>query len=190
MVPVGILLAAGRGSRFDPTGIRNKLLQPLPDGQALAVASARALLAVLPKVVAVVPPDAGTLARELRGLGCDILECGDAAQGMGHSLAAGIAATAQAPGWLVALADMPFVQASTIARLSQCLDEGQGIVAPVYQGRRGHPVGFHARYRSDLLALRGDQGARALLKAEEVFLVDVDDAGVLRDIDTPMDLAE
>lgn len=53
MTPVGILLAAGRGRRFDPSGTRNKLLQPLPNGEPVAVASARALLAVLPKVIAV-----------------------------------------------------------------------------------------------------------------------------------------
>lgn len=60
MHPVGILLAAGRGRRFDPSGERNKLLQALPGGEPVVVASAHALLAVLPRVIAVVPPIALT----------------------------------------------------------------------------------------------------------------------------------
>ena len=62
---VGILLAAGRGSRFDPSGVHNKLLQPLANGEALAVASAKKLLAVLPRVVAVLRPGEAQLAAAL-----------------------------------------------------------------------------------------------------------------------------
>ena len=88
MPPVGILLAAGRGRRFDPTGSRNKLLEPLPSfgGEPVVAASARALLAVLPKVIAVVAPGDDAVAQLLRALGCDVTVCADADQGMAHSL--------------------------------------------------------------------------------------------------------
>ena len=66
MAPVGILLAAGRGRRFDPSGHRNKLLQPLAGGDAVVVASARALLAVVPNVIAVVRAEDGGVAQALR----------------------------------------------------------------------------------------------------------------------------
>ena len=188
--PVGILLAAGRGSRFDPTGQRNKLLQVLPDGRPVALASAQALLAVLPRVLAVVPDASPELAFTLQSAGCEVLACPDARLGMGHTLAAGVAATADAGGWIVALADMPFVQPSTIQRLVQALEQGERIVAPAWQGQRGHPVGFSAHYCGALLALRGDEGARALLRSDPPLLLEVGDPGVVRDIDTPIDLPE
>ena len=86
MALTGILLAAGRGRRFDPDGVRNKLLQTLPDGEPVVVASARRLLACLPRVVAVVAPDDGGVAELLRGLGCDVTVCLDADSDMGASL--------------------------------------------------------------------------------------------------------
>ncbi|GAB7539203.1 hypothetical protein BGC_54270 [Burkholderia sp. 3C] len=63
------------------------------------------------------------------------------------------------------------------------------IAAPWFDGQRGHPVGFAAVHRDALAALDGDAGARALLVAHEVARVEVDDPGVLRDVDTRDDLA-
>ena len=183
----GILLAAGRGRRFDPTGVRNKLLAQA-GGEALAVASARALLAVLPRVVAVVRPDDGGVAHALRALGCDVTVCADAERGMAASLVHALRHAASADGWIIALADMPYVQPATVAALAAALEGGAGIAAPVLDGRRGNPVGFAARHLDALLALGGDQGARALLKAHPVTEVAVLDAGILRDIDTAADL--
>ncbi len=86
---VGVLLAAGRGSRFDPDGTVNKLLAALPDGTPVAVQAARHLRAVLDDVVAVVPA-AGTHGAEVERLaallaeaGCEVLRCTRAARGMG-----------------------------------------------------------------------------------------------------------
>jgi molybdenum cofactor cytidylyltransferase len=117
--------------------------------------------------------------------------CKNAADGMGTSLAAGIKATADADGWVIALADMPFIRPETIRLIAKGIVEGAAIAAPSYQGERGHPVGFARRFRDDLLALNGDEGARQLLKAHPdwITLFEVDDPGVLRDIDTPGDLS-
>jgi molybdenum cofactor cytidylyltransferase len=86
---------------------------------------------------------------------------------------------------------MPWVRRESIIAVLDQLAAGAAIAAPLLHGRRGHPVGFSARYRSELLALRGDTGARALLaaKAHHIVTVAVDDPGVLRDVDTPADLA-
>ncbi|HTH59024.1 MAG TPA: nucleotidyltransferase family protein [Paraburkholderia sp.] len=184
----GVLLAAGTGSRFDPDGLRNKLLAPLPDGVAVAQASAHRLLLVVPKVVAVLRPGAEMLARVLNDAGCDVIFAADAERGMGASLAAGVAAAADAESWIVALADMPRIAPDTIGAVAHAVDEGASLVAPYYQGRRGHPVGFGAEHRAALLALDGDAGARALFSSHAVTRIDVDDPGVLRDIDTPADL--
>ncbi len=188
----GILLAAGRGRRFDPAGVRNKLLQRLPGGDFVVVASARTLLAVLPRVVAVVPPRDGGVADALRALGCTVTVCADADSGMGLSLAHAIRHAplpAQgAGGWLVALGDMPFVAEATLQALAQAIDDGAGIAAPLFDGRRGNPVAFSAVHHDALLALDGDQGARRLLASSPVTTIAVPDPGILRDIDTQGDL--
>ncbi|KQQ93580.1 NTP transferase domain-containing protein [Massilia sp. Leaf139] len=186
----GILLAAGRGRRFDPRGTRNKLLQPLPSGELVVAASARNLFAVLPRVIAVVPPEDGGVAAALRALGCEVTLCADADSGMAASLVHAIGCSLpQAAAWLVALGDMPYVAPSTLHALLAALEEGADIAAPVFDGRRGNPVAFGLRHLPALLALEGEYGARALLKSAPVTEVAVDDPGILRDIDTPADLA-
>lgn len=185
----GILLAAGRGRRFDPLGERNKLLQLLPDGEPVVAASARHLLAVLPRVIAVVPPEDGGVADLLRGLGVEVTLCPEADSGMAASLVHAIRhSLPAADGWLVALGDMPFVSPATMGALLAALADGAGIAAPVRLGRRGNPVAFGAAHLPALLALEGEHGARALLKSMPVREVEVDDPGIFRDIDTPADL--
>lgn len=183
-----LLLAAGRGTRFDPAGVQNKLLAPLPDGTPVACAAAHALLATMPNVIAIVRPGAEALAQALNDTGCNVFFSTDAERGMGASLAAGVRATADAEGWIVALADMPWIAPSTIEALARRVDAGASIVAPVFRGRRGHPVGFGAMHRAALSALDGDIGARRLLEANDVAAVEVDDAGILADVDTHADL--
>nr|WP_221290490.1 nucleotidyltransferase family protein [Massilia aurea] len=186
------MLAAGRGRRFDPAGVQNKLLQRLPGGDFVVVASARRLLAVLPHVVAVVPPHDGGVADALRALGCTVTVCADADSGMGLSLAHAIRhaplETHGASGWLVALGDMPFVAEATLQALVRAIGDGAGIAAPLFDGRRGNPVAFGAIHHAALLALDGDQGARRLLASSPVTTIAVPDPGILRDIDTQGDL--
>lgn len=192
MALTGILLAAGRGRRFDPAGKQNKLLQRLPGGELVVAASARKLLAVCPRVVAVVPPDDGGVADVLGQHGCEVTVCPEADNGMGLSLAHAIrhCLIGQPPGqgWLVALGDMPFVEPSTLHALARAIGEGAAIAAPLLDGRRGNPVAFGATHRDALLALDGDQGARRLLTSSTVTTIAVSDPGILRDIDSPSDL--
>lgn len=86
-------------------------------------------------------------------------------------------------------ADMPFIQPQTIASIVAA--SGQHVLAaPVYIGRRGHPVWFGRQYGPELRALTGDLGARSVLKthAAQLYLCPVADAGCVRDIDRPEDL--
>lgn len=186
---VGILLAAGRGRRFDPTGAANKLLQALPGGEPVVFASAHKLLAVLPRVIAVTGPHDFRVAELLRAAGCEVTVCAQADAGMGETLAHAVRHSfPQAGTWLVALGDMPHVQASTIAALASAIESGAAIAAPYSGGRRGNPVAFGAEHRDALLALAGDEGARAIVRSNEVTEVQVSDPGIFRDIDTPDDL--
>lgn len=187
----GILLAAGRGRRFDPAGLRNKLLQPLADGEAVVAASARKLLAAVPRVVAVVAPDDGGVGACLAALGCDVVVCPDADSGMAASLVHALRHSLKSgspSAWLVALGDMPYVAPATLRALAAALAAGAPIAAPVLDGRRGNPVGFGAVHLDALLALRGDRGARGLLQACPVTELAVSDPGILRDVDVPDDL--
>lgn len=137
---VGILLAAGRGRRFDPLGRRNKLLQPV-EGEPVVVHSARHLLAVLPRVVAVVRTGDDAVAAQLASLGCEVTACADADSGMAASLVHGLRhAEARAPaarGWLVALGDMPHVRPATIAALARAVEQGADIAVPVHAPGNG-----------------------------------------------------
>jgi molybdenum cofactor cytidylyltransferase len=183
----GILLAAGSAERFGS----NKLLHPLPDGTPIAVQAAQHLVDAVPNSIAVVRPDDLELIEALAATGLGIIENPDASEGMGTSLARGVRATAEAAGWLIALADMPWIEPATIDTLAGWLSRGASIIAPVHAGRRGHPVGFSGRWREELCGLGGDSGARRLLEAhpDALELVETADPGVIRDIDYPQDLS-
>jgi molybdenum cofactor cytidylyltransferase len=184
---VGLLLAAGSATRFGS----DKLQHPLPHGVAIAVQAARHLKAEVPRVVAAVRPGAEETARALAAEGCDVVVCERAAEGMGASLACAAQAAGDAEGYLVALADMPFVRPSTIAAVRDALAGGAVVAAPYFRARRGHPVGFAGRLQAELAALAGDEGAKSVLDAHAAQLVKVPvgDPGALRDIDKPSDLA-
>ena len=184
---VGLLLAAGSASRFGS----DKLQHPLPHGVSIAVQAARHLKAEIPRVVAAVRPQAAETARALEAEGCEVVICERAAEGMGASLACAARAAGAADGYLVALADMPFVRPSTIAAVREALARGALLAAPYWRARRGHPVGFAGRLRGALEASSGDEGARRLLEAHaaELVKVPVGDPGAIRDIDRPSDLS-
>ena len=187
----GIFLAAGSAKRFGS----NKLLHALPAGSPhagvpIALAAARNFIEALPESIAVLRPRAQKLGKILRDAGCNTVVCKNAAEGMGTSLAAGVGAAADADGWVIALADMPFIRPDTVRAVADALRNGAAIAAPAYRGERGHPVGFARRYFDELVALKGDEGARELLARhrDSVTLIEGDDPGVLRDIDRPSDL--
>jgi molybdenum cofactor cytidylyltransferase len=182
-----ILLAAGRAQRFGSA----KLLVPIA-GIPLGVVAYRNLRAAIDDVLVVVRPDDAMLARRYAEEGARVVVAERADEGMGASLAAGIAAVEPTAGVVVALADMPWIAPATIRSIAGAIESGASIAAPVHNGERGHPVGFASFHRAALLALRGDEGARAILAAhrDALTLLDVEDPGVLRDVDTTADLAE
>ena len=184
---VGLLLAAGSATRFGS----DKLSHRLPHGVPIAVQAARHLHAAVPRIYAVVKPGTEQLALQLKNEGCEIVVCENAAEGMGASLACAVRAAGKAEGYLVALADMPFVRSTSIAAVRDALAAGAGLAAPYWRARRGHPVGISGAFYAQLLASSGDEGARQLLSEHEKRLrkIPVGDPGVVRDIDTPDDLA-
>ena len=192
-LPTVIVLAAGLGSRF--AGAGNKLEQLLADddnGIAAAVMShtlRHALASGLP-VLVITTAELAPLAHE-DVAARDVLVVPKAAptrgRGMGDSIAAGVAARSDSPGWLLLPADMPRVKPSTLQAVAQALS-GHSVAFAQHGGRRGHPVGFAAELYSELIGLTGDEGARRMVARYPSFAVEVDDPGVLIDIDTTEDL--
>jgi len=182
-----ILLAAGSGSRFGG----DKLLAQLPDGTPVGLASWRNLKSAVPACIAVVRSGDVRLREMFETEGATVIECPDAQSGMSRSLIAGLQATAESSGWIIALGDMPYIKPATITKISAAIEQGELIVLPTCQGKRGHPVGLSNRLRQELLAIQGDEGAREVVKrhANECRLIACDDdPGILRDIDTRNDL--
>lgn len=114
-------------------------------------------------------------------------------EGMGTSIACGVASLGSCDGILIALADMPELRADVVSALLSAFQSApeEAIVVPIYDAepdRPGHPVLFSAKYRSELQALTGDQGARAILKANPAQIIEVPVTGRLDDIDRSTDL--
>lgn len=191
--PVVVVLAAGQGSRFD--GPLHKLGQPLGQASVLGQVLRHVLASQLELVVVTT---AGLLDEARRSVAArDVVlvpAVGEpapagASLGMGYSIASGVAARPNAAGWLILPADMPLVLPSTLVAVAGQL-EHHPVVYAQHQGRRGHPVGFAGELYSELVALNGDEGARRLVARYPAHGVEVDDAGVLLDIDTAADLSE
>ena len=167
--PVGIVLAAGRGERFAASGGTVHKLDALLAGK-------RVIDHVLDAVRAsglalhVVRPDAHA----------------SAGAGMGDSIAAGVRATPAASAWLILPADLPLIRSDTLRAIA--FAPPCGVTVPRYHGEQGHPVRFDAVCGPDLLSLKGNSGAAPVLRAQaainSIAFVDVDDAGVVTDIDT------
>ena len=183
--PTVVVLAAGKGSRFK--GSAHKLEQSLGDLSVLGSTLRNAIESHLPVVVVTTQALAAGAAQIVAARDVVIVPQELAALGMGHSIAAGVAACADAPGWLLLPGDMPMVKPATLLAVAAAL-EHHPVAYAQYQGRRGHPVGFAAELYSELMMLRGDEGARRIVARYPAIGVDVDDPGVLIDLDTEADL--
>jgi len=180
-----VIPAAGQGRRFG--GAVHKLLQPFGEGTVLSATLRAALVSGLEVVVVTTAALATEAARLLPRRSVISTSDADAALGMGRTIATGVAARSDAAGWLVLPADMPLVRPSTLRAVAQALAQ-MPVAHAQYRGRRGHPVGFGAELFSELRMLSGDEGARRLLARYPAQAVEVDDPGVLLDVDTAEDL--
>ena len=187
--PAVIVLAAGAGSRFAATG--HKLTQRVGSSTVLGSTLRHAIASHLPVVVVTTEALADLARRHVASRDVVVLPAVGSPNpqplGMGYSISAGVAARPQAPGWLVLPGDMPLVQSATLVAVANAM-EHHPVAYAQHRGRRGHPVGFGAELYSELITLSGDEGARRLVARYPAHGVDVDDPGVLIDVDTEADL--
>jgi molybdenum cofactor cytidylyltransferase len=169
--PAVLVLASGRGERFVASGGSGSKLQALLGGKPVLEHTLDAVRA--------------------SGLPWHLEDQGH--QGMGDSIAAAVRATPKADGWLVLPGDLPLVQAESLRAVAAALAQ-HVVVVPRYRGVAGHPVGFDGSCREGLLRLSGPQGAASVVRAQaalhRVLQLELDDAGVVTDIDTVQNLAE
>lgn len=169
-LPTVLVLASGRGERFAASGGGTHKLQAMLAGKPVLQHTLDAVIA--------------------SGLPWHVEQAGHA--GMGDSIAAAVLATQGAAGWLVLPGDLPLVHSDTLHAVAQALAQ-HAVAVPLYQGTRGHPVGFSASCREDLLGLKGNQGAALIVRAQEainsVAFLALNDIGIVTDIDTVDDLA-
>lgn len=185
-----LILAAGASRRFGA----DKRQARLPSGETLLEATLGLLCPAAPLPLLVLRPGETAPAPFLGQV--QVIPSPRWDEGQGHSLAAGAAAwdPATAPWLLIALGDMPYLQPETLAALEQACTESLSkpgpapLIAPSFQGQRGHPVAVPGRLRAAALALTGDQGLKALFASEPVRLLPRQDPGVCRDVDRPEDL--
>lgn len=189
---VALVLAAGQGSRFDRTGQRYKPLASLADGTPMVYAVCHTLLQHIPNISVVCGPHEQALRDALQGLSVNVIHCADASDGMSASLRCAVRHSPAQIGWIVALADMPFIRADTVQAIAACLHQGERIVRPQFNGRQGHPVGFSCEFEYELLAVAGDEGARSIIRRnpDAMTLLPVEDPGCLIDIDTEEQLQQ
>lgn len=174
--PIVIVLAAGLGSRFRQSGGSTHKLDALLGGLPLLEHVRRSVAAA--------------------GLDCHVVrpEVGAAGKacGMGDSIARGVRATAHAGGWLILPGDLPLVSPLSLRQVAQSL-ASHPVVQPFWHGQSGHPVAFGLECFAALTALSGDTGAASIVRAHRAagtaLALQLDDQGIVTDIDTLSDLA-
>ena len=170
-LPTVIVLAAGAGKRFVANG-----------GQTHKLAALLAGKPVLQHVLDAV---------QASGLPHHVVRADAARPGMGDSIADGVRATLDAAGWLILPGDLPLVQGASLRAVADAMAQHAVVIAS-YQGVRGHPVGFSVLCREGLLGLKGNQGAALVVRAQEainsVAFLELDDIGIVTDVDTLDDL--
>lgn len=167
--PTVLVLASGRGERFAASGGGTHKLQALLAGKPVLQHTLDAVAA--------------------SGLPWHLEDAGH--PGMGDCIAAAVRATPEAAGWLILPGDLPLVQAATLQAVAHALAQ-HAVVVPMFQGARGHPVGFSVACRAALLDLKGNNGAAPVVLSQaainSVAFIDVSDEGTVTDIDTLDDL--
>jgi len=184
MHAVAVVPAAGSAERFGG----RKLLADVRGATLIERTVASLRDGGVTDIVVVVGPDTGRLldAPDVR----TVLNP-DPSRGMFSSLQAGMA-DLRADAIVILPGDMPFVDPATIRSLLRTFEVRGGIVSPRFEGKRGHPVVLPPTVGEEIVAAEPTGTLHHVLAAhrEERIDLDVDDRGVLRDVDRPEDLVD
>ena len=162
----------------------------LSNGKELGLSSYENLLASVPNSIVVVDANDIRTREMYLTAGARTTLCESSSLGMSQSLIHGINANPDCDGWIVALGDMPFIAKKSIDKVASALRQGALLAVPQYLKKNGHPVGLSRHLKNEISKLKGDNGAKRVIKnhqASTVF-IQTNDPGITRDIDVKEDL--
>jgi molybdenum cofactor cytidylyltransferase len=188
MTALAIVPAAGRSDRFGSPKLTADL-----HGEPLVAHTIRSLLegGVGRVVVVALQMDAFDRVPLVRDSRVTVVMNPDPDRGMFSSIQAGLAASDGDP-ILILPGDMPFVRPATVASVLEAYRRAPGLVVPQRHARHGHPIALPGSIRSAALAAPPTSSLNDLVKSQRLprLEIEVDDTGILRDVDTPADMMD
>ncbi len=187
-VTSAVVLAAGASSRMG----RPKALLPIDGRPAVEVVCATLRAGGVDEIVVVVGRHGPEVRRGARLDDVRVVDNPRWDSGRTSSIQAGLAAVSPAADWtLLALVDMPLVRADTVrALVAATTTTDADVVVPVHRGRRGHPIALRRSLFPKIAALGPDDPLHVVVRAARGLFVDVEDEGILVDLDEPDDLRQ
>lgn len=184
-----IILAAGESRRMGCA----KLLLPLGEHTIIEQTVDNFVNSKVDRVIVVAGCRAEVIANALKSQPITMVENPIYSRGISTSIIAGLGAVGGgARGIIIALGDQPFVDSPTIDHLVEAFrthGNNKGIIIPVCQGKRGHPIIFSRKYIDELRSITGDIGGRQVVDKhpDDILEVPVDCEGINIDIDVMKD---
>ncbi len=182
MKVAGLILAAGGSSRM---GDENKLMMPY-DGMPMVNHVVNAAVGSnLDHTFMVLGNEPSAIKKMIQNDQVQFVENKAWKAGMASSIAAGVHELTEFDGYLILLGDMPLVTFELINKLINHAAKNK-IVVPVNKGRQGNPVLFGANFRDELMNLKGDVGAKGVIRnnVSSVVEIEVDSDAIFQDFDT------
>jgi molybdenum cofactor cytidylyltransferase len=182
-----IVLAAGMSTRMG----QNKLLLDFRDKPLIAHAVDTLLAAAIDEIIVVLGHEAEKVRGKLKGKPVKLVQNPDYQEGLSTSVRAGVeAVSVQAEGIMIYLVDQPLLEPVDVNQLvrafTRAKEVNKNIVVPFFQGQRGNPVIFDSSYREAMLGVAGDVGCKGVIQRypDKVFVVEMENDHVIRDVDT------
>lgn len=182
-----IILAAGESKRMG----KPKLLLPFGNKTIIETVVDNAIQSKVDEVLVVLGSNAEKIGEKIRDLPAKTSINPNFTQGMLSSIQWGFENLPEdVDAVLIMLGDQPMIPSSVIDRIIEAYRRtGKGIIIPIYEKRRGHPILIDMKYKDEVKKISPDTGLRALIHShtEDILEIEVDDPGILRDIDTVED---
>ena len=188
----GLLLAAGSSRRM---GKENKLLQEINGTKMVVHVAEQIRNSKISEVLIVTGYEAEKVEASLKNLGYKFVYNSKHVEGLSSSLKLGLDSISKdIDGVIICLGDMPLIKSQHIDSIIRAFDptEGRSICVPIHGRKRGNPVLWGKEYFEEILAIKGDAGAKHLLEkySDQIIEVQIDTKGILIDVDTPERLDE